>query len=215
MICPVVRYLISRSADNGRKLAGLARRHVDRCPACRQFEQGLAELGRRLAEDAAATVPPVSHELHQRIAEAIQMQGEIGNAPRLRLAGRGEGQAGRRIRGASPVFWAYGVLAAAAAILLVVSLLYLNWHQTPQAPPPPVVHGKPPAATNDIFTLNEIIEAPSWVLTQMAQPIHEEVANLAEQGKRAAGFVLKQAVMYIEPDSLSLFNGQENGQSKG
>lgn len=59
MICAIVRWLVSRELDEGRPIPAFARRHAERCDACRSFRLACTTLAARLTGEARAGGRPV------------------------------------------------------------------------------------------------------------------------------------------------------------
>ncbi len=188
MWCTISRYRISRCCDDGRPLGPLVRRHVENCPDCRQFQQDLSDLARRLADDARRDAPDVSVELHRRILRAIDAEptprtapAHVAPAPRPRLR-----------------LYALGSLAAAAAVLLTATILYVA-SRGPDVVLPPT-GGQAAIGSGGAEILPELLEIPDWVVTQVTEPLHEEVRELARTGRQAAGILLDQVAWLLGED---------------
>jgi len=195
MWCTISRYRISRRCDDGRPLGPLVRRHVENCPDCRQFQRDLSELARRLADDARRDAPGVSSELHQRILRAIDAEpaplaapAQAAPVPRPRLR-----------------LYALSSLAAAAAVLLTATILYVA-SRGPDVVSPPA-GGLPSLGSGGAEILPELLEIPDWVVTQVTEPLHAEVRELARTGRQAAGVILDQASWLLGED-LPVLNGE-------
>lgn len=206
MICAWVRYRLQQSLDTGRPAGWMVRAHLERCAECRQFERRLVDLDRRLREDSAADAVPAA--LHERILAAVA------------AASRQPSTSARKPAPACPRrrLWTAAGLAAAAAIVAAAGLL-IHLANRPGGPPPPNDRiAKPPrnvlpAGENEMI-LPGVVEAPSALVSSLTQPLHEEVRDLAEQGKKAATFVLNQALMFLDADGLEAF-ASDNGKTKG
>lgn len=193
MWCAISRYRISHRCDTGRPLGPLVRRHVERCPLCRQYERNLSDLANRLAEDARRDVPDVSLDLHQRILQAVEA------APRFEAAASEQTH-----RAPHPRLRLYVLsgLAAAAAVLLTVTILQVVRRDTgPVAPP---ISNNDGGGVAEI--LPELLEIPGWVLTEVSEPFANEVRELKTTGKKAARLVLDHA-SWLLGDDLPVLNG--------
>jgi len=60
MLCPLIRWLISREADTGKKTPGWAVRHAGRCESCRAFAAFAESLPARLSEEVPAHLAAAS-----------------------------------------------------------------------------------------------------------------------------------------------------------
>lgn len=72
MLCPLIRWLISRKADTGKAMPGWAARHAGRCEACRDFAAFAESLPARLSEDVAAHLAAVPGSVARKnLSESI------------------------------------------------------------------------------------------------------------------------------------------------
>ena len=55
MWCNLIQWIISSSHDEGKAVYGFARRHINKCPACRQFEQNIIRLEKKLRQSPLPT----------------------------------------------------------------------------------------------------------------------------------------------------------------
>jgi hypothetical protein len=111
--CWLYQKLISLRTDVGEALPPRVERHLRCCPACRQFQQTHAALGRQLRAQAGVQRQPAPPFLRARVLAAIERL-ELNRQPR------------RLLRPA----WAGGLALAASAALLAFMLL-----RQPPAPP--------------------------------------------------------------------------------
>jgi hypothetical protein len=59
MLCPLVKWLISRAEDTGRTLPGFAARHTGRCRACGEYARSVSPLSARLRSERSAWLAAV------------------------------------------------------------------------------------------------------------------------------------------------------------
>lgn len=71
MICPIIRFALGRSLDDGRPVAARLRRHLDRCPECAGWlrrQQDLTGLLRRSVPPPPVPSPAVRRRILTEIA---------------------------------------------------------------------------------------------------------------------------------------------------
>ena len=59
MMCPLTRWLISRSLDTGKKMPGFAARHAQRCGACREYARFAESLPARFSGELPSLLADV------------------------------------------------------------------------------------------------------------------------------------------------------------
>ena len=191
MFCTVYRWLISRSMDSPGPLSHRAAKHVDRCPACRDYRDRCVELAGRLAGEAREQADPVSGELHARILLRCGAGAEAaapGTMPRLNS---------RRIR--------VGLVAAAVAAAIVVALAAYLLHGSlspkPQdiAPKPaPSPHRAPAPDEGVPIDSRWLAIASAEVNNALGRSMDSGFERLRQSGLAAADFVLARMPVDID-----------------
>lgn len=206
MLCFLYKRSISRSMDTGELPGRLARWHVRRCPACREFQSQCRTLARELPDDARRIAVNVSADLHAKILQRCErvpraavepaVVGQTRSAPHSASArGRILAERARRLLLRPRTAWA----AAAAAAVVLAALL--GWYFTrksqpvrsPGAPPEivkeerPTPVAPPPLAVPDLPTPSGSLAA---IDQAVGRRVEEQLRLLREDGKAAADFFL-------------------------
>lgn len=108
MLCPLIRWLISRKTDTGVKMPEWGARHVERCESCRAYAAFSESLPDRLSEEVSAHLAAVPG------VDARRIPFESVVSPAGRRAGR------RHFLRPFPV--AAIVLTLGAAVVLIVGV---------------------------------------------------------------------------------------------
>lgn len=108
MKCWIVQHWVSLYLEDRR--SGWAQRHLDRCPACREYLQRQLELGKFLRSQAAGQKECAPPFLKARVMTLVSSRDAVAEAPRRHLA------------------WSYYLTTATAIFCILFPILALKWN---------------------------------------------------------------------------------------
>jgi predicted anti-sigma-YlaC factor YlaD len=187
MKCLYYQWRISRAVDDGDD-ASLPTRHMAACPACRAFHDNLRLIERRLLPvgqrhtfwpgpaQGARPSPAACRPTNARRVPADNARGEAAQDDRS-----------PRARHRLPMGWSAAALAAAAIVIL--GLIVIQWRHDRPLPPPAVVerdHPPPHVAPLTSLSLPSRDEALAALTRAATRPFVQEFENASHDALAAA-----------------------------
>lgn len=164
MFCFVFKWLISRSLDSKKRLAGHVTRHIRHCRECREFFWVSESLNRRLVRDAGGLLGRGDDTLSKKVLSALAV-GPVSVSAVKRL----------------PVSMP-GLVAASIVLLVTIGIIF--------RPVPIVEPGTGQDLINSLST-PVIFDTPFQDLfSRVESPINSEMENLKQSVSSASAFIL-------------------------
>jgi hypothetical protein len=176
MWCFIHKWNISRAVDSGKLPTGLTRRHLEKCASCREFSRVSRDLGKRLADDAAALIDSADASLTGRVISTVAAAGHDDSLS--------PAQSRPRFFHLRPV-WA---AAASLALVVGISLIWVLTSHPAKMPP-----------LDPLFKLDGPRAYIESALQKAEAPYQKEVLELKQALESTADYLVSRLDVNLGP----------------